>query len=157
MTSAKAVKDTPSTPPSAGFLKRVENAAVDKLADMLGMPKKPKAERTRKLTEEEEKQLRHIELDAIAGFDGDLTQLEAALGMLRIGHQYGWKVLYIIHSKKTVRTYEDILGIRIRELFAETGPSSYRSVGFNLAQRFSNFWKVAGGTIKIPRRHDSTS
>lgn len=114
----------------------------------------PQGERVAKLSAVQADQLRQIESNAIASFQGDLTQLETALGMLRLGHHVGWRVLYIIHSKKTIRNYEDILGIKVREVFPETGPSSYRSFGFNLAMRFPNFWKVVSGEIKIPHRQD---
>jgi hypothetical protein len=156
MTTSKSIdeKDTPPSPPSLTFLKRLEKLSGDALFKALNMPSRPKAARIAKLTDEQDAQLKQIETEAIAEFQGDLTQLEAALGMLRMGHHFGWKVLYIIHSKKTIRTYEEILNIKIRDIFEESGPSSYRSVGFNLAQRYSNFWKVAGGDIKIPRRQD---
>jgi hypothetical protein len=142
--------------PSPSFLKKIDNASIEAARKLLGIPaSKPKEEKLAKLTPKQEAQLKQIEEEAIAEFSGDLTQLEAALGMLRFGHHIGWKVLYLIHSKKTIRNYEQILGdIKIRDIFPETGPSSYRSLGFNLAQRFSNFWKVAGGDIKIPRKKD---
>lgn len=147
--------DTPQAP-TPGFLKRLENQSIDGLAEMLDMPDKPKAARIAKLSPEQEEELRTIEAEAVIKFKGELTQLEAAIGMLRLGHHFGWKVLYLIHTKQTIRNYEEILGVKIREIFQETGPSSYRSVGLNIAERFSNFWKVAGGTIKIPRRRDTT-
>ncbi len=140
------------TPPSPSLLRRVELATIDKVGDILGMPEKPKAARLKKLTPEEEARLRKIEEEAIAEFAGELDVLESALGMLRMGPHFGWRVLYLIHSKQTIRKYEDILKVRIRDIFDETGPSSYRSVGLNLADRFTNFWKVVGGEIKIPRR-----
>ena len=142
-------------PPTPGLLRRVELSSIDKVVDVLDMPKKPKAARLAKLTPEQAAQIREIEEKAIAEFAGDLDVLESALGMLRLGHHFGWRVLYLIHSKQTVRKYEEILGIRIREVFPETGPSSYRSIGLNLAERFTNFWKVVGGQIKIPRRKGS--
>jgi len=157
MAMSKAPEEAEATPPSPTLLKKLESASFEAASKLLDMPKKPKAARVTKLTPEQEEQLRSIETEAIAEFQGDICQLEAALGMLRMGHHFGWKVLYIIHSKKTVRNYEEILGIRIRDIFEETGPSSYRSIGFNLAQKFSNFWKVAGGDIKIPRRRDATN
>jgi hypothetical protein len=141
--------------PSQSFLSKIEGATIDAASKLLGIPaKKPKEEKLAKLTPKQEAQLKQIEENAIAEFRGDLTQLEAALGMLRFGHHVGWKVLYLIHSKKTIRNYEDILQVKVRDIFDETGPSSYRSLGFNIAQRFSNFWKVAGGDIKIPRKKD---
>jgi hypothetical protein len=144
--------------PSPSFLKKVEEASDEAVRKLLGIPKKPREERFAKLTQAQLDELHKIEEDAIAEFQGDLNQLEAALGMLRLGHHVGWKVLYLIHSKKTIRTYENILrGKRIRDLFPETGPASYRSFGYQLALKFSNFWKVAGGDIKIPRRKDAAT
>jgi hypothetical protein len=156
-TSAKPNLPEPLDTPSPGLLKKLEDATLEAAGKLLGIPKKPKAERLHKLTPAQEQELREIEDRVIAEYQGDLSLLEAALGMLRMGHHFGWKVLYLIHSKKTIRKYEEILGVKIRELFAEVGPSSYRSVGFQLALRFSNFWKVAGGDIKIPKRKDLAS
>jgi len=157
MVPPKTPEESEATPPSPTLLKKLESATFDAASKLLDMPKKPKAARIAKLLPEQVEQLRKIEEEAIAEFRGDLCQLEAALGMLRMGHHFGWKVLYIIHSKKTVRNYEDILNIRIRDVFEETGPSSYRSIGFQIAQLYSNFWKVAGGDIKIPRRKDASN
>jgi len=117
------------------------------------IPKKPKEEKLLKLTPAQRRQIDEIEANAIADYQGDLADLESALGMLRIGHHFGWKVLYVIHSKQTIRKYEDILQIRIRDIFDETGPSSYRSNGFRLVETLSNFWKAIGGEVKIPDRH----
>lgn len=153
MTSAKLPDDNPA-PPSPSFLKKLQSLSIGAVSKALDIPKKPKSGRLARLTPEQEATLRKIESDAIWDFQGDLTQLEAALGMLRIGHHLGWRVLYIIHSKKTIRSYEEILSIKIRDVFPETGPSSYRSFGLNLAMRYSNFWKVVGGDIKIPHRQN---
>jgi len=76
--------------------------------------------------------------------------------MLRLGHHFGWKVLYLIHSKQTIRKYEAILGVRVREIFEEDGPSSERSRGFLTAQKLSNFWKIISGAEKIQGRRDVT-
>lgn len=148
-------QDKNKVPPSPSLLKKLEGMSVDALCKVLGIPEKPKNLDAYRMTAEQEEQLRDIEAKAIQRFKGDLTQLESALGMLRMGHRVGWKVLYIIHTKQTIRNYEEILGMRIREIFDETGPGSERSIGFNVARRFSNFWKVAGGDIKIPRRRDA--
>ena len=91
------------------------------------------------------KRLDEIQQVAIAKFAGDLGELESALGMLSLGHQYGWQVIHLIHSKATVRKYEEILGIKVREEFRDAGPSAKRSNGFRLVQKVSNFWKAASG------------
>ncbi len=122
---------------------------------MFSVPDKPNSEKLAKLTIEQKEQLQSLTDDAISNFKGELYQLESAIGMLHMGHHFGWKVLYIIHSKKTIRNYENILGIKIRDVFPETGPSSYRSNGFRAAEKFSNFWKVVSGEFKIDNKSES--
>ncbi len=106
------------------------------------------------LTLEQKAQIQEIEDHAIVEFVGQMDELESALGMLRLGHHVGWKVLYMVHSKKTIRKYEEILDIKVRELFPERGPSAGRSTGLALAEKFSNFWKVVSGEVKIDRRRE---
>lgn len=132
----------------------ITDKVIDEITDKVfkSSERKPKEEKITKLEPSQLQQLKDIQENAIAGFTGQLNELESALGMLAMGHHFGWKVLYLIHSKKTIRKYEDILGIKIRDVFPEKGPSSYRSIGLNLAEKIGNFWKVAGGDIKIPDR-----
>lgn len=103
-------------------------------------------------TLEEEAELARVEREAIANFSGYLDDLEAALGMLRIGHHFGWRVLVLIHNKRTIRKYEEILGINIREFFPAEGPSVERSVGYKIARTLGNFWKAVSGSVKIEDR-----
>ena len=93
-------------------------------------------------------QLYEIERNAIAKFSGQIDELEAALGMLHLGLHIGWKPLVLIHNKRTIRSYEEILDINIRELFPAEGPSTFRSLGYNIAKKIGNFWKAVSGEIK---------
>ncbi|MFC5496278.1 hypothetical protein ACFPOE_01910 [Caenimonas terrae] len=88
---------------------------------------------------------------AVHRFSGNFDELESALGMYVLGRHVGWKVLFILHSKKTIKKYEEILGISVREEFEEEGPESMRSVGYSIAKTFSNFWKVVSGEEKVDR------
>lgn len=130
---------------------KIFDAVLDKLVPT---NKVPLDKRLAKLTPDQISQLQVIEDNAITNFSGTLDELESALGMLRMGHHFGWRVLYLIHSKKTVRKYEEILDIKIRDLFPEEGPSAERSIGLALAKKASNFWKVVSGEIKIENRRD---
>lgn len=121
---------------------------------MFDTPEKTREEKLAKLTPDQKEQIQSITEDAIANYKGDLLQLESAIGMLHIGLHFGWKVLYIIHSKRTIRIYEEILGIKIRDILPEVGPSSYRSNAFRAAQKLSNFWKIVSGEIKINNKRD---
>lgn len=99
-------------------------------------------------SQERIEQLHAIERQAIASFTGQFDELEAALGMLLLGDHLGWKPLVLIHNKRTIRKYEEILGISIREFFPEEGPSAERSMGYRIAKQIGNFWKAVSGEIK---------
>lgn len=99
-------------------------------------------------------ELEAIERDAVARFAGQVEELSGALGMLRLGEHVGWRVLVLVHSKRTIRKYEDILGIKVREFFPEVGPSAERSAGFKFVSKLGNFWKAVSGEIKVDRRRE---
>jgi hypothetical protein len=108
--------------------------------------------RLTKLSSEQKSDIYKVELQAIAGFKGAFGELEAAIGMLHLGHQLGWKALVIVHDKRTIKKYEDILGIQIRDYFPEEGPMAERAVGYGIAKNLSNFWKAVSGDVSIPKR-----
>lgn len=92
----------------------------------------------------------------IDDFEGDITRLEKAIGMYHVGYQFGWRVLLLIHDKKTIRKYEETLGIDIREEFPERGPLSTRSRALKYADKIGNFWKVVRGGVKGGRTPEVT-
>ncbi|MGH8460621.1 MAG: hypothetical protein ACRESS_03330 [Stenotrophobium sp.] len=83
--------------------------------------------------------------DAITNFEGQANEVESAIGMLFMGHAFGWRVLYIVHSIATVRKYEGILGIVAKDVFPEETALSRRSPAFKLLVGVSNFWKAVKG------------
>ena len=79
-------------------------------------------------------------------FKGQGTELESAIGMLAMGHIFGWRVLYIMHSVATVKKYAEILGIEdVKAHFPEDTSHSDRSLGYRIARQLSNFWRVVRG------------
>lgn len=87
--------------------------------------------------------------DTIANFKGDFSELEAAIGMYMLGRLVGWKVLVLIHNKRTIRKYEEILGnINIREEFPAETDLSDKSVAYEVVQKLGNFWKAVSGELK---------
>ena len=93
---------------------------------------------------------RHQVMDeAVLRFNVNLNELESALGLYVIGRHFGWKVLYLIHSKKTVRKYEEILGIDVREEFLDAGPDAERSNAFRALSSVTNYWKAVSGETAI--------
>lgn len=86
-----------------------------------------------------------IVANAIQNFDGQGTELESAIGMLYMGHAFGWKVLYVQHSINTIKKYEGILHIVCKDRFPEATGHSDRSKGYVVAKTLSNFWRVVRG------------
>ena len=100
---------------------------------------------------------RYSFLDKVVRQKGiQLDELESALGMYILGFHFGWKVLYVIHSKRTIRKYEELLGISVRETFDEFGPDADRTNAFKVINTVSSFWKLVSGdekpTIEIDKR-----
>ena len=91
---------------------------------------------------------------AIRQTDLQIDELEAALGMYLVGFHFGWKVLVVIHNKRTIRKYEELLGINIREVFPEYGPDAHRTNAYKVIQSASSFWKLVSGDIKFPEGVD---
>src|SRR5262245_60620493 len=83
----------------------------------------------------------------IEGFEGQLDELESAIGMLVIARLLGWKVLYLIHTRKTIQHYEGILGVSMREMVPPVGRLAKRSLAWRALQNVNNFWKAVKGEI----------
>jgi hypothetical protein len=92
--------------------------------------------------------------DAIVRYRGGIDSLEQAIGFYLVGRHLGWKVLVLMHNKRTIRKFEEILGINIRETFPELGVASDRSLGYQIASQLSNFWKAVSGDEKIEGRKE---
>lgn len=83
----------------------------------------------------------------IKAFSGDITQLEAAIGALIVGQRMGWKVLLLIHNKRTIRNYEKILGLSFRDEIPGVGDLAHKSHAWLAVQKIGNFWKAVSGDI----------
>lgn len=80
------------------------------------------------------------------------THLESAIGMLFLGRTLGWRPLYLIHTKSTIRKYEKILGINsIRDILPEETEYTRKSVAYAALKGVTNFWKAVKGEIKDVR------
>ena len=89
---------------------------------------------------------------AAHAFRGQFDELESAFGMLLLGRLVGWKVLALIHNKRTIKKYEQILGIDVRDAFPEVGPLAQKSVAFVAVEKLGAFWKAVSGEVKLEDR-----
>ena len=99
-----------------------------------------------KLTPTDKEMLAIID-PTIAKFHGNSVELQNAVGAFMLGRHLGWRVLFLIHHKTSIKKYEKILGISFREILPETGPKSNDSRAWRAFQGFSNFWKAVKGEI----------
>ncbi len=99
------------------------------------------------MTEISHRKLIEISLESVDNFKGDAHQLESAIGALVVGKRVGWKVLYLIHDKKTLRIYEKHLGIIFREILPEVGPKAHKSLAWTALEGVRGFWKAVKGEI----------
>lgn len=84
----------------------------------------------------------------VANFKGDMHDLESAIGMYMVGRLMGWKVLILIHNKRTIRKYEEILGIDIRKDLQDVTELSDKSIAYTIVKNLGNFWKAVSGELK---------
>ena len=100
------------------------------------------------LSPEEAQTLVKLVDEATRKYAGLFDELESAIGMLMIGRLVGWKVLVLIHNKRSIKKYEEILGINIREYFPPEGPLIEKSIGYAIVKKLGNFWKAVSGELK---------
>lgn len=92
--------------------------------------------------------------EATKRFEGNLEELESAIGMYFLGRLVGWKVLVLIHNKRTIKKYEEILGITVREAFPPTAAFTAKSVGYEIVEKLDAFWKAVSGEIPVERKRE---
>ncbi len=103
---------------------------------------------------EEAQRLVRVADEATKKFQGNFEELESAIGMLILGRLVGWKVLVLIHNKRTIKKYEEILGINVREAFPPTAEFTRKSLGYEITQKLDAFWKAVSGEVPVDRRRE---
>lgn len=88
----------------------------------------------------------HID-GVIKDFRGNINELEQAIGVWIVGRKFGWKVMLLVHDRKTLAKYEKILGIDFRAQLPGEGPLAKKSLAWIAFQKFTNFWKAVRGEI----------
>lgn len=91
--------------------------------------------------------------EAVMKFHGNSQELQNAIGALMVGRNTGWRVLFLIHSPKSIKKYEAILGVDFREIMPDIGPKADDSIAWSIAKKVTNFWKLVKGEtpeVKTP-------
>ena len=82
---------------------------------------------------------------AIKRFAGNAGELESAIGMLLVARRFGWRVVYLWHSPATIRKYEKILGLSLKDVVEAEGPLARKSIAWAAVQKLGGFWKAVKG------------
>lgn len=84
--------------------------------------------------------------ERVRQFKGDIPELERAIGALFVGRQFGWKVLLLIHDRKTIKRYEATLDLEFKAPnMPEVGAYAHKSVAWLAVQKVASFWKAVKG------------
>jgi len=90
-------------------------------------------------------------------YEGQVDVLESAVGALFIGRMIGYDALRFLHMYKTLRKYEQILGVSFKELLPARTADSRRMTAIVLADKFRQVWKaVAAGVGSEPGAKKAT-
>lgn len=85
---------------------------------------------------------------AFDNYRGSSETFKGAIGYAFVARRIGWKPALLMHTQRTIKEYDRILGIDSRSVFPEIGPDADRSVAWRVAQSVTNFWKAVKGEIK---------
>jgi len=84
-------------------------------------------------------------------YQGDILLMERAIGAYFVGRRLGWKILFILHDRKTVKKYEEILEISFRNEFEEFEDQAKRTYAYKALRAVTNFWKAIKGEVPFER------
>src|SRR5688500_1620104 len=80
-------------------------------------------------------------------YEGSVEVVEAAIGALIVGRLVGHDGLRVLHSWKTLRNYEEILGVKFKELLPPNTRDSDRINGVRWAKKFTALWRALAAGV----------
>ena len=83
-------------------------------------------------------------------YRGHCATLAGALGALAFGQLYGWKAVWLVHSRGTIKSYEEALGISFRDHMPERTELSSRITGIRWADQLCKTVAVVKGEESVP-------
>lgn len=88
-------------------------------------------------------------------YEGSTEVIESAIGALIVGRLAGYDALRMVHSWKTLKNYEEKLGVSFKEILNATTPDTDRIGGIRRAKKFKALWRaLAAGVGSEPGARD---
>lgn len=91
---------------------------------------------------------------ALDGYKGQVGVIEQAVGVLVLGRLLGWRVMYLVHGGQTLNRYQDILGVKFRDVLPDTGRAAQKSVAWRIVSGVGKFWDVVKRRLVLPELKD---
>jgi hypothetical protein len=86
--------------------------------------------------------------EAWENYSGDVSVFESAVGALLVGRLIGFDGLRMLHSWRTLRNYEKLLGITgFKDVLPGRTSDSRRLRGIRVADTYNAFWKALGAGV----------
>lgn len=91
--------------------------------------------------------------EAMIRHNGNIFEINHAIGWLMTGLYIGWRPMRLLTAKKTFRNYEKILNIEFKNVMPEVGPMADNLAAWRFyKEKKGNFWKLVTGERPIPNR-----
>lgn len=86
-------------------------------------------------------------------FTGQFDDLSQIVGMVVMGRLYGWRVVRLVHSRRSWTLACNYFG-DLKDILDEEGRPEYvrKSVGFALVKNVAQYWEIVKGHIAIPHK-----
>jgi len=86
---------------------------------------------------------------AFKDFKGDVREFEKAVGTLYVARYIGWKPIYLMQDRKSLKKYEGFLKIEFQEVVEPEGKEAHRSAAWVILtkakEKITNFWAAVRG------------
>ena len=92
-------------------------------------------------------EIKSIIIESFQRYHGSIPSYQSAVGCLFLCMMMGRRAMQVVHSPKTIAKYEKILGVKFKDLdfIKDETDNSFRSVGYVLARKASDFWDFVRG------------
>ncbi len=85
----------------------------------------------------------------IGTYKGDLAILESSIGAYFLAKLYGWKILRMIHTERTYKKYESVLGLKFSDVAPDFGVLKDRANVWHVHQSVDSFWSIVRGEVPV--------
>lgn len=87
--------------------------------------------------------------EVTSGFQGDISHLYEAVGMIVVGRLFGWRVMRLVSARRAWPDAIKLFGDP-KQLMPERGKYAYKSVGLKIVDELGEYWDVIKRKKSMP-------